>query len=97
MVAEGTAEELKRRIPGGHVRLRFADARDLDAARSLLGQTSPDNDALALRVPGDGSLRSLKTLIDRLDAHAVEVDELSVHTPDLDDVFLALTEKVAPR
>jgi ABC-2 type transport system ATP-binding protein len=93
VVAEGTADELKRRIPGGHVRLRFADTRSLDAATRLLGQTSRDNDALALRVPSDGSLRSLKMLIDRLDDRAIEVDELSVHTPDLEDVFLALTGK----
>jgi len=101
VVAEGTAEELKRRIPGGHVRLRFADPQGLDAAMSVLGQVAREND-LALRVPSDGSLRSLKTLIDRLDDRAIEVDELSVHTPDLDDVFLALTgdstnEKVTTR
>jgi ABC-2 type transport system ATP-binding protein len=102
VVAEGTAEQLKRRIPGGHVRLQFADPQGLDAAMSVLGQATRDNDALALRVPSDGSLRSLKTLIDRLDDRAIEVDELSMHTPDLDDVFLALTgnpsnEKVATR
>jgi len=102
VVAEGTAQELKRRIPGGHIRLRFADPQALDAATRLLGQASRDNDALALRVPSDGSLRSLKTLIGRLDDQAIEVDELSVHTPDLDDVFLALTgssthEKVTMR
>ncbi|MET8150293.1 ATP-binding cassette domain-containing protein [Actinoplanes sp. NPDC049668] len=91
MVAEGTAEELKRRIPGGHVRLRFADPAGLEAGLRVLGQTSRDNDALALRVPSDGSLRSLRALIGRLDDQAIEVDELSVHTPDLDDVFLALT------
>jgi ABC-2 type transport system ATP-binding protein len=102
LVAEGTADELKRRIPGGHVRLRFADPRSLDAAARVLGQVSRDNDALALRVPSDGSLRSLKSLIDWLEDRAIEVDELSVHTPDLDDVFLALTgnsanEKVTTR
>jgi ABC-2 type transport system ATP-binding protein len=102
VVAEGTAEELKRRIPGGHVRLRFADPRGLEAAAHLLGQVSRDNDALALRVPGDGGVRSLKTLLDRLDDKGIEVAELSVHTPDLDDVFLALTggpnnEKVTTR
>ncbi|NUT48271.1 MAG: AAA family ATPase, partial [Saccharothrix sp.] len=102
VVAEGTADELKRRIPGGHVRLRFADPHGLDAARRVLDQAAPDHDALALRVPSDGSLRALKALIDRLDDQAVEVAELSVHTPDLDDVFLALTgnptdEKVTTR
>ncbi|TCO45254.1 ATP-binding cassette domain-containing protein [Actinocrispum wychmicini] len=102
LVAEGTADELKRRIPGGHVRLRFADPRGLEIAERVLGQASRETDALALRVPSDGSLRSLKTLIGRLDDQAIEVDELSVHTPDLDDVFLALTgnpknEKVTTR
>jgi ABC-2 type transport system ATP-binding protein len=91
VVAEGTPDELKRRIPGGHVRLRFTDPRGLDAAMRVLGQASPDTDALGLRVPSDGSLRSLKAVIDRLEDQAIEVDELSVHTPDLDDVFLALT------
>jgi len=102
LVAEGTADELKRRITGGHVRLRFADPRGLEAAERVLATSSRDDDALALRVPSDGSLHALKTLIDRLDAEAVAVDELSVHTPDLDDVFLALTgnpsnEKVTTR
>lgn len=91
LVAEGTADELKRRIPGGHIRLRFADPHGLDTAVRVLDEVSRDNDALALRVPSDGSVRSLKTLIDRLEDRAIEVDELSVHTPDLDDVFLALT------
>jgi ABC-2 type transport system ATP-binding protein len=102
LVAERTADELKRRIPGGHVRLRFADSHGLDTAMSTLGQGTRDNDALTLRVPSDGSLRSLKILIDRLDHRAIEVEDLSVHTPDLDDVFLTLTgnsnnEKVTAR
>jgi ABC-2 type transport system ATP-binding protein len=93
IVAEGTPEELKRRIPGGHVRLKFADARELESAARVVGQASSDSDALALTVPHDGSLKSLKALLDRLDAGAIEVDSLSVDTPDLDDVFLALTGK----
>ncbi|WP_327001085.1 ATP-binding cassette domain-containing protein [Dactylosporangium sp. NBC_01737] len=91
IVAEGTADDLKRRISGGHVLLRFAGPAHLEAAARAVGQPSLDSDALALRVPHDGSLRALKALIDRLDEHAVQVDSLSVHTPDLDDVFLALT------
>jgi ABC-2 type transport system ATP-binding protein len=96
LVAEGTADELKRRIPGGHVRLRFADDAGLDAAVGLLPDATRDSDSLTLRVPNDGSMRALKTLIDRLDARAVQVEELSVHTPDLDDVFLALTGDQQP-
>ncbi|GLY04494.1 MULTISPECIES: daunorubicin resistance protein DrrA family ABC transporter ATP-binding protein [Actinoplanes] len=91
IVAEGSPEELKRRIPGGHVRLRFADPRGRDAASGVLEESFAESDPLALRVPSDGSLPALRALIGRLDDHHVDVDELSVHTPDLDDVFLALT------
>jgi len=93
VVAEGTPLELKRRIPGGHVRLQFDEEQDLAAAQRVLDEAARDGDGLALRVPSDGSLTALKTLIDRLDERAVKVGELSVHTPDLDDVFLALTGK----
>jgi ABC-2 type transport system ATP-binding protein len=96
IVAEGTADELKRRIPGGHVLLRFADAGDLESAVRVVGQAARDGDALALRVPHDGSVRSLKALLDRLDEHQVGVESLSTHTPDLDDVFLALTGNPRP-
>ncbi|WP_157246391.1 ATP-binding cassette domain-containing protein [Nonomuraea typhae] len=92
IVAEGSAEELKRRIPGGHVSLRFADPRALHAAAGAIGGgATRDDEALTLQVPGDGSFRSLRALIDRLDGAGVEADELAVHTPDLDDVFFALT------
>ena len=90
-VAEGTANELKRRIPGGHVSLQFADPHDLESAARALGEAVPDDDALTLRVPSDGSVRDLKALLDRLVDRRIEVDQLTVHTPDLDDVFLALT------
>ena len=91
LVAEGTAAELKRLVPGGHVQLRFADTRGLDSATHALDDVSRDDEALTLQVPSDGSLRSLKSLFDRLDDESIEVDGLTVHTPDLDDVFFALT------
>ncbi|SDP20633.1 ATP-binding cassette domain-containing protein [Lentzea jiangxiensis] len=93
IVAEGTADELKRRMPGGHVLLQFSELRHLEAATRVVRNASRDGDALALRVPSDGGVRSLKALLDRLDEHAVAVESLSTHTPDLDDVFLALTGK----
>ncbi|MFG6194147.1 ATP-binding cassette domain-containing protein [Nonomuraea sp. JJY05] len=91
LVAEGTADELKRQVPGSHVRLRFTSRHALDLAAQVLHASTRDDEELTLRVPGDGGVRSLRALLDRLDAHSVEVEELSVHTPDLDDVFLALT------
>jgi ABC-2 type transport system ATP-binding protein len=91
LVAEGTADQLKRLIPGGHVRLQFTDADGLEAAARTLGEVVRDDEALILQVPSDGSVESLRALIDRLDDAQIKVDSLSVHTPDLDDVFLALT------
>ncbi|MQA94482.1 MAG: ATP-binding cassette domain-containing protein [Streptosporangiales bacterium] len=97
LIAEGTAEELKRLIPGGHVRLRFADERGLTTAEGVLRDVFPleplglDAAELTLRVASDGSVKALRDLLGRLDDAAVDVEELSVHTPDLDDVFLTLT------
>jgi ABC-2 type transport system ATP-binding protein len=89
LVAEGTADELKRLIPGGHVRLRFTEATALESAVRALGEVSRDDAELTLQVPSDGSVGSLRALLARLDDSVI--GDLSVHTPDLDDVFLALT------
>jgi ABC-2 type transport system ATP-binding protein len=91
LVAQGTPEDLKRQVPGSHVRLRFTDARDLDAAARVLAGSSRDVEDLTLRVPSDGRSKSLRLLLDRLDEYSINAEEFSVHTPDLDDVFLALT------
>jgi ABC-2 type transport system ATP-binding protein len=91
LVAQGTPEELKRLVPGTHVRLRFADLSDLDAAARVLAGSTRDDQELTLRVPSDGRSKSLRDLLDRLDEHTIDAEEFSVHTPDLDDVFLALT------
>jgi ABC-2 type transport system ATP-binding protein len=91
LVAQGTPDDLKRQMPGSYVRLRFTDIRQLDAAaRVLTGSTREDED-LSLRVPSDGRSKSLRALLDRLDEYSVDTEEFSVHTPDLDDVFFALT------
>jgi ABC-2 type transport system ATP-binding protein len=93
LVAEGTPAELKRMIPGGHVTLRLADADGLSRAAGVLPGSTVDTAQLTLQVPSDGSVAALRSLLERLDGAAVEVADLSVHTPDLDDVFLALTEE----
>jgi ABC-2 type transport system ATP-binding protein len=91
LVAEGTSDELKRLIGGGHISLRFADTEQLESAARALGGVGRDKDELALEFPSDGGVQSLRALLDRLDAESVDVAELSFHSPDLDDVFFALT------
>ncbi|MFD7057825.1 ATP-binding cassette domain-containing protein [Streptomyces sp. NPDC059906] len=95
IAAEGTAEELKRLVPGGHVRLRFTDPNAYRHAATALPHSTGDDDSLTLQIPSDGSQRDLRTVLDRLDGAGIEADELTVHTPDLDDVFFALTATTA--
>ncbi|MHA7270126.1 ATP-binding cassette domain-containing protein [Arthrobacter sp. HLT1-20] len=94
IVADGTPDELKRLVPGGHIKLRFADSTALHFAANLLRGSAPDEAALALTVPSDGGVHALRTVLDSLDAANLEVADLSIHTPDLDDVFFALTGRV---
>jgi ABC-2 type transport system ATP-binding protein len=91
IVAEGTPDELKRRVPGGHINLHFADPRATQAAADVLGSTTRNAESATLQISGDGTPASLRALLDRLGAVGIEPDRLSIHDADLDDVFLALT------
>ncbi|MFF7441458.1 ABC transporter, partial [Streptomyces sp. NPDC008122] len=94
IAAEGTAEELKRMIPGGHIRLRFTDPDAYRTAATALTGAARDDEALALQLPSNGTQRELRSVLDWLDSADIEADELTLHTPDLDDVFFALTATV---
>ncbi|MBG0566754.1 ATP-binding cassette domain-containing protein [Actinoplanes aureus] len=91
IVVEGTADELKRRIPGGHLLLRFTDPAALRAAADALNTTHRDDDALTLQVPSDGDVASLQAVLGTLELVGAKPDHLAIHTPDLDDVFFAFT------
>ncbi|CUU58795.1 ABC-2 type transport system ATP-binding protein [Parafrankia irregularis] len=93
LVAEGTAAELKRRVPGGHVTVQFTDAAGLAAAAAAHPRASSNVEALTLQVPGDGSVAGLRRLLAGLDDDTVA--GLTVQSADLDDVFLALTGRTA--
>ncbi|CAM3033032.1 ATP-binding cassette domain-containing protein [Prescottella defluvii] len=91
IVAEGTADELKELVPGGHVEITVHDPAQLARASAALSDAVVDLDNSTLQIPTDGSIRSLKALLDRIDDPALSVDRFTLHTPDLDDVFFALT------
>ncbi|PZS11656.1 MAG: ABC transporter [Solirubrobacterales bacterium] len=95
LVAEGPPDELKRLVGGGHISLRFADAERLHQAARTFGVGTRDDDSLTLSVPSQGDVRALRAALDRLDAGSIAVESLTLHTPDLDDVFLALTGRQA--
>jgi ABC-2 type transport system ATP-binding protein len=91
LVGEGTPEELKHLAPGGHISLRFNDPADLESAAGVLEAIDRDDQQLSIQVASDGGISSIRTLLDRLEFASIEADSLTVHTPDLDDVFFALT------
>ncbi len=99
LVAQGTPAELKRLVPGGHVQLRFNSPDEFTLAGQVLPTALPNAEALILQVPNDGSVHALRDLLARIDDASLDVSELTVHTPDLDDVFFAVTnsdQKVSP-
>jgi ABC-2 type transport system ATP-binding protein len=70
--------------------LTFATPAALDtAARKLGGSVTRDSENLTLQVPSDGSAHSVQAVLNKIDSKAVV--NLSLHTPDLDDVYFALT------
>jgi ABC-2 type transport system ATP-binding protein len=97
IVAEGTPAQLKRLVPGGHIRLEFGTPDELERADVALGSARREPDALALHIPTDDGVGSLRTALNRLDAAAIAVTDISLHGPDIDDVFLSLTGQADPR
>jgi ABC-2 type transport system ATP-binding protein len=95
LVAQGAPAELKARVPGGHIVLTFADRNAYDAAARVLDAPARGADVLALQIPTDGNVATVRQVLRALDEASVEVETLSIHTPDLDDVFLALTGRPA--
>jgi ABC-2 type transport system ATP-binding protein len=91
LVAQGTPDELKRRVPGGRVRLHFRAPAAMSEAARVLGREANDAEGLVLDIPTDGTPESLRSLLVSLDEKALHVETVTVQTPDLDDVFFALT------
>ena len=91
VVAQGTAPELKRRIPGGRIDLSFGDSAARRAAAAALEVPVRDEESLSLQIATDGNVSTLRRVLRDLDQADVDFDGLTIHTPDLDDVFFALT------
>src|SRR4051794_6134578 len=90
IVASGTPTVLKQRVHQGHIVLRFASYADFAQAQQLLDAQTADEASLTLQIPSDGTVPTLRRLLTQLDEHAIELADLSIDTPDLDDVFFAV-------
>ena len=102
VIAEGTADELKARVGGERLELVVSEDRSLDAAARVLARYAQREDGV-LTDPGrrqagatvEGGARLLAAVVRDLDAAGVQVDDLGLRRPTLDDVFLALTGRAA--
>jgi ABC-2 type transport system ATP-binding protein len=93
VVAEGTAEELKRRVADHRVELVLADAGAYTRAAAALGSRAVGADPVTrtIGVPTGGSAAEVRALLDEIDPDRGAVEHFAVHGATLDDVFLALT------
>jgi ABC-2 type transport system ATP-binding protein len=100
VIARGTAAELKDRVGGTRLEVVVGDRSGLDAARVVLGEfgddpVNVDEDELRVSVPVRSGTSVLAEVVRRLDASAVEIADLALRRPTLDDVFLQLTGHAA--
>jgi ABC-2 type transport system ATP-binding protein len=89
IVAQGTAPELKRRVPGGHLLLSFTSKRAFEAAADRIQGARRNDQDMTLHVPAGAGARAVLDVLSRVDVD--HVPHISLHSPDLNDVFLALT------
>lgn len=93
IIAQGTPAELKRRFPGGFVDISFEDGNDLERTAVLLGNAVAHRNGnnLSLTIATDGSVRSVKAILDAVEREQVPLAAFAVRQPTLEEVFLTLT------
>jgi ABC-2 type transport system ATP-binding protein len=97
IIAEGTPDELKRRVGTERLELTFKDAADFTAAAERLGERvlQRDGERRVVSAATDGTVREVRETLEMLAAAGIEPAALSVHKPTLDDVFLQFTGHAA--
>ncbi len=92
IVAEGTASELKKLLPHGHIELKLNDGKLLQSVRDLLKEycSSQDIQNSTLSVVTDGSIKQITDILNKLEKQGIAVVEFSQKLPTLEEVFLAV-------
>jgi ABC-2 type transport system ATP-binding protein len=98
VIAEGPPDELKERAGRERLEVRLCDEADADAAAAALRELSSDpvdQDGLVLRLTVREHRGAIVRAVGRLTEAGIDVDDLALRRPTLDDVFLTLTGHVA--
>ena len=96
IIARGTADELKARVGGERIELVVRDRADLGRAAQLLApvdrrDVTLDEHTRRLSLPARSGAQRLVEVIRELDEASIAIDDIGLHRPTLDDVFLSLT------
>jgi ABC-2 type transport system ATP-binding protein len=94
VAAEGTSAELKARLGETAVALQFATQAVAASAVQVLhefGAAQLPADPLTVSIPLRGGARTVRDVLNRLDAADLDVGRIDLHEPTLDDVFISLT------
>ncbi|WP_030378887.1 MULTISPECIES: daunorubicin resistance protein DrrA family ABC transporter ATP-binding protein [unclassified Streptomyces] len=100
VIARGTSDQLKARTGGERVEVVVHERDHLTTASQVLhgfgkGEVTTDEHIRRLTVPVTGGAKLLAEVIRELDARGIEIDDIGLRRPTLDDVFLSLTGHVA--
>ncbi|MBV2356466.1 ATP-binding cassette domain-containing protein [Streptomyces sp. J2-1] len=100
VIAKGTSDQLKARTGGERVEVVVRDREHLPTAAEVLtafgkGETTVEEHTRKLTVPVTGGAKLLAEIIRELDTRGIEMDDVGLRRPTLDDVFLSLTGHIA--
>ncbi|MER5869440.1 ATP-binding cassette domain-containing protein [Streptomyces sp. NPDC002044] len=102
VIARGTSDELKARTGGERVEVVVHERHHIGTAREVLagfgkGETTVEEHTRKLTVPVSGGAKLLAEVIRELDGRGIEIDDIGLRRPTLDDVFISLTGHAAER
>ncbi|MDP2623044.1 MAG: ATP-binding cassette domain-containing protein [Actinomycetota bacterium] len=101
VIATGSADELKDQVGGERLDVTLEDRSQLDAATAALEPLASDRPPAAidgaLCVPLNHRQGAIAEAVRRLDDAGIGIEDVAMHRPTLDDVFLALTGRAAER
>lgn len=103
VIARGTADQLKAQTGGERVEVVVHDRERVETARTVLGgfgkggveSVAVSEHTRKLTVPVSGGAKLLAEVIRELDTRGVEIDDIGLRRPTLDDVFISLTGHAA--
>lgn len=93
VIAEGTADSLKKRIGQDRLEITIADEKGFEKAQTIIKGSAQqlDSERLVISIAAAKGIGNLREVLQLLEESKIKVQNVSLHRPTLDDVFLTLT------